>query len=207
MTSTMPQDQAPRHELMPTDHPPTQAEVEAAFVGGMPKLTGKIEVREYDPQWPVLYGREAERLRKLLGEKILALEHVGSTSVPGLAAKPIIDIDLSVENSADEDAYVPLLTAAGYRLTIREPDWHEHRLLKGPDTDINLHVWTLGSPEARRHKVLRDWLRENEADRSAYGAHKKTLAHRDYAYVYQYNNDKAGLIREILARALAALDG
>lgn len=188
---------------MPTDAPPTEEEAQSAFIGGMPKLEGNIEVAEYNPQWPQWYAREAARLRSLLGDRILALEHVGSTSVPGLAAKPIIDIDLSVANSAEEAAYVPLLERAGYRLTIREADWHEHRLFKGPETDINLHVWTLGSPEAERHKIFRDWLRANEDDRQAYAAHKKTLAERNYEYMYQYNNDKAALIREILARALA----
>lgn len=199
----MPENKPPVHELMPTDGPPTQQQMETAFVGGMPKLTGKIQVVDYDPQWPALYEREVKRLRAVLGDRILALEHVGSTSVPGLAAKPIIDVDLSLENSADEDAYAPLLEAAGYSLVIREPDWHEHRVFKGPDTNINLHVWTLGSPEATRHKVLRDWLRTHEADRIAYGEHKKTIAGRDYDYMYQYNNDKAEQIREILNRALA----
>ncbi|MFC3861353.1 GrpB family protein [Deinococcus antarcticus] len=97
-----------QHELMPTGTPPTQEEMEAAFIGEMPKPTGKIEVREYAQQWPALYEREAARLRAVLGGKILALEHVGSTSVPGLAAKPIIDIDLTVENSADETAHTGL---------------------------------------------------------------------------------------------------
>ena len=100
-----------QHELMPTGTPPTQEEVEAAFIGEMPKLTGKIEVREYAQQWPALYEREAARLLAVLGGKILALEHVGSTSVPGLAAKPIID--LTVENSADETAYTGLNSIPG----------------------------------------------------------------------------------------------
>ena len=193
-----------RHELMPTDAPPTQEQVEAAFVGGMPKLTSKLNVVDYNPEWPQWYEREAARLRALLGDRIRALDHIGSTSVPGLAAKPTIDIDLSLDDSADEAAYVPILEAAGYRLTIREPDWHEHRLFRVPDTDINLHVWTVGSPEAKRHLIFRDRLRENEADRRAYEAHKRAIVEREYAYVFQYNNDKAELLREILARALAA---
>ena len=80
-----------------------------------------------------------------LGPAVVQLEHVGSTSVPGLVAKPIIDILLVVRDSADEPSYVPALTGVGYRLVIREPDWLEHRLLKGPDTDINLHVFTAGA--------------------------------------------------------------
>jgi len=93
------------------------------------------------------------------------VEHIGSTAVPGLVAKPIIAILLVVANSADEPSYVPALEAAGYVLRIREPDWHQHRLFKGPDTNINLHVFTQGSEEARKHLTLRDWLRTNEADR------------------------------------------
>lgn len=194
----MPQD------LLPTDLPPGQAEAAASFVGEMPKLTHPIAVVDSDPQWAELYLREAARLRAVLGDKVLELEHVGSTSVPGLAAKPIIDLDLSVSDSADEAAYLPALEAAGYRLILREPHWLEHRMLKGPETEINLHVWTLGSPEAQRHLILRDWLRANAADRKMYGDHKRALAKRPYSYMYEYNNDKAGVIREILARALAA---
>ncbi|PNY80954.1 GrpB family protein [Deinococcus koreensis] len=192
---------------VPDAAPLTDAEMAAASVGGLTRLSGPIVLADSDPQWPVLFGREARRLRALLGGRVLALSHVGSTSVPGLCAKPIIDLDLTVADSADEAAYLPELEAAGYRLSVREPDFHEHRVLKGPDTDINLHVWSPGSPEATRHLIFRDWLRVNEADRQRYGALKRELAQRPYAYVHQYNNDKAALIREIYARAVAARGG
>ncbi|THF85023.1 GrpB family protein [Deinococcus sp. KSM4-11] len=192
---------------VPTDPPVTEAEMRAAFVVPPARLTGPIEVVPYDPQWPALYGREARRLRDLLGGRVLALEHVGSTAVPGLHAKPIIDLDLTVADSADEAAYVPTLEAAGYHLTIREPEWLEHRMFKGPDTDINLHVWSPGSPEAIRHVIFRDWLRTHPADRAAYAALKRDLATRPYAYIHEYNNDKSALIREIYARAAAAREG
>src|SRR6185503_17471334 len=97
-----------------------------------------------------------ERIRALLGEHVLRLEHVGSTSVAGLAAKPIVDIVLAVADSADEPAYVPALERGGCRLVIREPTWHEHRVCKGPDTDVNLHVSTAGSPEVTRMTAFRD---------------------------------------------------
>ncbi len=181
--------------------------MQAAWVGELPKLTGRVEVRSYDARWPHLYDQEAARLRRLLGERVLALEHVGSTAVPGLPAKPVIDIDLSLADSADEAAYLPLLEGAGYRLVIREPDWHEHRGFKGPDTNINLHVWTLGSPEAQRHVIFRDWLRKDEQDRERYGALKLELATRDFAYLHEYNNAKAPLIHAIYARALEAQGG
>lgn len=192
------------HPTQPDPEPVTEAQMRAVWVGELPRLTGRVEVRESDPEWPRLYEREAARLRGLLGERVLALDHVGSTAVPGLPAKPVIDLDLSLADSADEAAYLPVLEGAGYRLVVREPDWHEHRLFKGPDTNINLHVWTLGSPEAARHLIFRDWLRTNADDRQRYGRLKQELAGQDFEYVHEYNNAKAPLIHEIYARALAA---
>jgi GrpB-like predicted nucleotidyltransferase (UPF0157 family) len=107
-----------------------------------------IRLVEYDPDWPDRFKREAERIRAVLGDRVLQLEHVGSTAVPGLPAKPIIDLLLVLENSADEPAYVPDMEAAGYVLRIREPEWNEHRLFKGPDTNINLHVFSSGCPRS-----------------------------------------------------------
>jgi GrpB-like predicted nucleotidyltransferase (UPF0157 family) len=94
------------------------------------------------------------------------LEHVGSTSVPGLAAKPIIDILLIVPDSSDEPAWLPDLEAAGYVLVIREPDWYQHRCLKGPDTNVNLHVYSPGCPEIERYLIFRDRLRGHPEDRA-----------------------------------------
>lgn len=91
----------------------------------------KIEVVPYDPGWPVAFDRERQRIQRALGGAALNIEHVGSTSVPGLAAKPVIDIHLTVQDSADEGAYGPALEAAGYRLMHRAPGWFEHRLFKG----------------------------------------------------------------------------
>lgn len=110
----------------------------------------------YDDDWPRLFEREAERIRGALGNHALQIEHVGSTSVPGLAAKPVIDIVLVVADSADESAYVPDLEVAGYVLRIREPDWFEHRLLKGPDTNVNLHVFSRGCSEVQVMLDFRD---------------------------------------------------
>ena len=120
----------------------------AAYVDIMPRLTGPIQIVDYQSNWPELFQKEANNIGQILGNLVITLDHVGSTAVPGLAAKPIIDIDLSVANSADEPSYLPLLEAAGYRLIIREPDWQQHRMLKGPDIDINLHVWTIRSETA-----------------------------------------------------------
>ena len=133
----------------------------------------------------------------------LLVEHAGSTSVPGLAAKPIIDIVLAVPDSADERAYVPAMEAAGYVLRVREPDWFEHRLFKGPDTDINLHVFTAGSTEIDRMLLFRDWLRDSDADREAYLRVKRDLAQRTWRHVQHYADAKTAIIRQIMERACA----
>ncbi len=150
--------------------PLTEEQIRAAQVGELVPLVAPIQIVDYDPEWPRLYEREAERVQSTLGDRALLIEHVGSTSVPGLAAKPKIDMLLVVANSADESAYVPALEAAAYVLTIREPDWYEHRMFKGPDTDINLHVFSSGCRETDRMLLFRDWLRSNESDRRLYDA-------------------------------------
>jgi GrpB-like predicted nucleotidyltransferase (UPF0157 family) len=172
-----------------------------AYVGPPPEEHSKIEVADYDPEWPRLYEREAARIRDVLGVRIVRLEHAGSTSVPTLPAKPIIDIVLEVHDSADEPTYVPELEAAGYVLRIREPDWFEHRLFKGPDTNINLHVFSAGCEEAERMVRFRDWLRGYDADRERYAAAKRELAARDWKYVQQYADAKTAIVEEIMSRA------
>jgi GrpB-like predicted nucleotidyltransferase (UPF0157 family) len=169
-------------------------------------LRGKIEIADYDPEWPVLYAREEERIRSLLGDLVVRIEHTGSTSVPGLPAKPIVDIVLEVPDAADEDAYLPSLEAAGYVLTIRESDWLEHRMLKGPDTNINLHVFSADCAETDKMVLFRDWLRENTPDRELYARVKRELAARDWKYVQQYADAKTEIVQEILSRAHQARD-
>jgi GrpB-like predicted nucleotidyltransferase (UPF0157 family) len=170
-------------------------------VGGPVPLEGRIEVRDYDPAWPGLYEREAERIHRILGDRVVVLEHAGSTSVPGLPAKPIVDIVLEVPDSADEPGYADDLVSAGYRLVIREPDWFEHRTFKGPDTNVNLHVFTAGCSETERMLLLRDWLRTSAADRDLYARTKRSLAARDWKYVQQYADAKGDIVGEIMGRA------
>jgi GrpB-like predicted nucleotidyltransferase (UPF0157 family) len=180
--------------------PKTDEEILAVHVGG-PPLTGPVRVIDYDPEWPRLFQREAERVRAALGDRIVSLEHVGSTSVPGLAAKPRIDILLVVANSADELAYVPALAAVGYVLRIREPDWYEHRMFNGPDTAVNLHVFSPGCPEIERMLLFRDWLRDNTSDRQLYERTKRELARQNWKYTQNYADAKTAVVEEILARA------
>ena len=135
---------------------------------------------------------------------MLAIEHVGSTSVPGLWAKPLIDVDLTVADSADEPAYVPAMEAAGFVLRGREPEWEEHRMFRGADPTSNVHVWSPGAIEPRRTAAFRDWLREDEHDRAAYADLKRTLAKQGYTDVMDYNTAKGGLIYDIYERIFAA---
>ncbi len=181
--------------------PSTEEQIRAAQVGELVPLVAPIQIVDYDPEWPRLYEREAERVQSALGDRVLLIEHVGSTSVPGLAAKPKIDMLLVVANSADESAYVPALEAAAYLLTIREPDWYEHRMFKGPDTDINLHVFSSGCREINRMLLFRDWLRSNESDRRLYERTKRELASNNWKYMQNYADAKTAIVEKILARA------
>lgn len=177
--------------------------IESVTLGQLPQNVD-IVLAEYSPSWPALYAREAQRIEKALGSQALQLHHVGSTSVPGLCAKPIIDMLLVVPHSADEAAYLPQLLAAGYTLRIREPDWLEHRVIKGPDTDINLHVFSAGCPEIERMLLFRNWLRAHEDDRQLYADTKRTLAKRRWKYLQHYADAKTAVVEEIIRRALAA---
>ena len=179
----------------------TEAQIRAHTIGELKPLSGPISIVDYDPRWPVLFAREAERIRSVLGQLALQIEHIGSTSVPTLVAKPIIDILLVVTASADEAAYVPPMEAAGYTLRIREPDWHEHRMFKGPDTDLNLHVFSLGCPEIDRLLLFRDRLRSSPDDREEYAHAKLALSRQNWSYVQNYADAKSPIVEAILSGA------
>jgi DNA-3-methyladenine glycosylase I len=179
----------------------TDAEMEAHTIGEVTQLNAAIELAEYDPHWPELYAREERRIREALGDDARRVEHVGSTSVPGLAAKPVIDIVLAVPDSADEPAYVPALEAAGYMLRIREPKWFEHRLFKGPETNVNLHVFSDGCDEIERMIAFRDLLRTDPAELDRYLRTKRELAAREWRHVQHYADAKSAVVEDILARA------
>ncbi len=184
--------------------PLTDEEIRESTVGELVEHNATIDLAEYDPEWPRLYKGEAARIRGALGGKALRVEHVGSTSVPGLAAKPLIDIVLVVADSSDEGAYVPDLERAGYVLRIREPDWHEHRLFKGPDTNVNVHTFSEGCEEVDRMVAFRDWLRSHDDDRELYEHAKRELAEREWKYVQNYADAKSAVVTEIVARCESA---
>ena len=197
------------HELLRADddtHLATEKQLQKATIGELKVINSPIAIVEYAPVWPTLFDFEADRIRGALGPRVLRLEHVGSTAVPGLAAKPIIDILLVVPDTKDEDAYVPDLEAAGYVLRAREPDWYEHRFFKGPNRETNLHCFSDGCPEIKRMLVFRDWLRTNEDDRRLYERTKRELAAKTWKYVQNYADAKTAVVNEILTRAKAATD-
>jgi GrpB-like predicted nucleotidyltransferase (UPF0157 family) len=177
----------------------TDADLQRVTVGEREPHNARIRLDEYDPRWPELFSRERVRIESALGTRAVRVEHVGSTSVPGLAAKPIIDILLVVDDSGDEPSYVPALETAGYRLRIREPEWFEHRMLKGPDVDVNLHVFSAGASEIQRMLAFRDRLRLSDADRDRYAAVKRELAGREWRHVQHYADEKSAIVEEILS--------
>ena len=173
----------------------------AVTIGERKPHRAPVELVDYDPEWPRLYRREEERIRGALGDRVVLLEHAGSTSGPGLPAKPVIDIVLEVADTTDEDAYVPPLEEAGYVLRIREPDWFEHRLLKGVAPSVNLHVFPAGCPEVERMLRFRDHLRADEADRELYERTKRELAAQTWEHVQNYADAKSAVVEEIMGRA------
>ena len=166
-------------------------------------MPGRILIHDYDPQWPELFGSYARKIQDALGARALRIEHVGSTSVPGLAAKPVIDILLEVMDSADEGSYAPDLEAAGFTLHRREPDWFEHRMFKAPAGNLNLHVFSEDCQEIGRMLAFRNWLRAHPGDRDLYQRTKLALAGQEWETVQHYADAKTEVIKEILERARA----
>jgi GrpB-like predicted nucleotidyltransferase (UPF0157 family) len=194
-----------RAEIVEFDDSPPPPGESSWVPGAAPDAV--IEVADPDPDWPRRYGQLAGRIREALGWRALQLEHVGSTSVAGLPAKPIIDIDLTVADPGREQDYIPALEAIGFRLRIREPWWHGHRCLRADQPLCNLHVFGFDSPELVKHRIFRDWLRGNPDDRDRYAAAKRRAASEASAageHVEQYNARKEQVIREIYQRAFTA---
>jgi GrpB-like predicted nucleotidyltransferase (UPF0157 family) len=184
----------------------TEEQIRAATVGDLHVHGRPIHLAAYDPAWLELFVREARRITEALGERALRIEHVGSTSVPGLAAKPVIDILLILADSGDEQAYLPAMEAAGYVLHIREPAWYEHRMFVDPNAsvqvrDVQIHVLSKGCPEIERMLMFRDRLRINRTDRELYERRKRELARQEWRYVQNYADAKGAVIEEIITRA------
>ena len=179
--------------------------LETGLIGGVEKR--EIKVVNYDPDWPEEFETHAKVIADALGGSALRIEHVGSTSVPSLAAKPIIDILVVVEDSADESAYLPQLEAAGYVLRVREPDWNEHRMFRTHEEDVHVHVYSLGCPEVERTLAFRDRLRRNADDRRRYERTKRELAAQEWPDMNAYAEAKTEIIESIIAAAQAQSKG
>jgi GrpB-like predicted nucleotidyltransferase (UPF0157 family) len=198
-------------EVQMAEYPPevrhrfhgTPEQMAAALVGERPKRWSSIVIEDYDPAWAQRFAAVSRRLREALGGRVAGLEHVGSTSVPDLPAKPVIDIDLLLDDTAEESRYVPGLEALGYRLVLREPWWYGHRMLVSSAEDVHLHVWPRDAPEPIRHRLFRDWLRSHPEDRELYASAKRRLAGDTTDRPGDYNLAKNDVIDDIYERIFA----
>ncbi len=173
-----------------------------------------LRIEESDPTWAQHFRTQEGRVLTMLGERVLGIQHIGSTAVPGLPAKPIIDIDLTVVEPSDEAAYVPDLQRLGYVHWLTEPGWHEHRLLKQLSVPrVHLHVFGPDCPEVVRHRMFRDWLISNPRDRERYAEVKRAAAVRmaatgdadgELGFGMRYNRIKEPVIRGIYDRMFRA---
>jgi GrpB-like predicted nucleotidyltransferase (UPF0157 family) len=166
------------------------------LIGGRERPT--IVIADYDPGWPERFELHRDRVKQALGDTAKTIEHIGSTAVPGLAAKPIIDMLVTLEDPDDEVAIARALERAGYEPRVREPG---HRMLRTPERDVHVHIWASEDPEADRYLRFRDRLRASEPDRQAYEQLKRELATREWSDMNEYAAAKGSLIEAILARA------
>ena len=175
--------------------------IQKVVVSGNAEHNQTIILKPYDENWPVLFEREKQRISTILKDKALMIEHIGSTSVPGLIAKPIIDILLVVEDAGKEEDYVVDLVSHGYILRIKEPDFENHHMFLGPDTDIHLHVFSQGSKEIEKYLFFRNYLRAHQEARELYANTKKTLAKKKWKYVQNYADAKSDVVQQIMDAA------
>ena len=171
------------------------------YVTERPRLDGPVTLADPDDQWPVTAAALCDAIRSALGEVAVVVAHAGSTSVPGLPAKPILDLLLGVPDPADEAAYVPQLEGVGYHLRMREPEWREHRLLRREDPAVNLHVFAAGDDEISAMLAFRDHLRADRRDRDRYLRAKVELAARTWAHVQDYADAKSDVVSDVMSRA------
>ena len=174
------------------------AYLQSVLIGGREPVA--IVVRQYDPAWPARYSAVRARIQEALGLRALGIEHIGSTAVPGLAAKPIVDVLVTVADVEDEPAYAPALEAAGFPQRVREPG---HRMFRTPERDVHVHVYRSDAPAVADYLDLRDWLRGSTQDRDLYAATKQALATQQWTDMNDYADAKTDVIAAILTRARA----
>jgi len=176
------------------DNGPVANDIE--LIGGEEKR--KIVIVAFDPSWPERFETERTKIDGALMGVPHKVWHIGSTSVAGLSAKSVIDVQVAVPDPQREDEYLPLLVEAGYVLRVRKP---MHRMLRTPDLDVQIHVCGAGSDWERRHVLFRDWLRTSEEDRRLYAQLKSSLADTDWPTMNHYAEAKSAVIDEITSRA------
>lgn len=174
------------------------AYLDEVLIGGREKR--EIVIVDYDPAWPARFELERDLVRRALDKAPLGIEHIGSTAVPGLAAKPIIDLLVTVEDPDDDAATVPAMQSVGYELRVQEPG---HRMFRTPVMDVHVHVWADTNPEVERCLSFRDQLRRSPEDRDAYERLRRGLANRDWSDLNEYADAKGHLIEAILGKAKA----
>ena len=182
-----------------------EIELEIGLIGGPEKC--ELVLHEYSGEWPSRYRAHANNIARALGSVALQVEHIGSTSVLGLAAKPIIDILLVVPDSGNEVSYLPALENSGYEIRVREPEFDEHRMVRTPEKDVHVHVFSVGSQEIDRYLVFRNHLRRNANDRARYEAVKRSLAKKDWADMNEYAKSKSEVIESIIAAGSREQEG
>jgi GrpB-like predicted nucleotidyltransferase (UPF0157 family) len=174
-------------------------DLDGVLIGGEEERV--IEVVDYRPEWADRFSAEALRIQSAVGSAARRIEHVGSTAVPGLAAKPIVDVMVTVDDPEDETWFLVQLEGAGYQLRVREPG---HRMFRTPERDVHVHIWAAGGDDEHRHLMFRDWLRSSPADRGRYERTKRELAGR-YRDMNDYADAKSDLIEAIMQRARSVL--
>ena len=172
------------------------AYLDAVLIGGRERTT--IVIADADATWPERFTDLARRVEQALGATALSVEHIVSTAVPGLAAKPIVDVLLTVRSVDAEAEYVHPLEQAGFVLRVREPG---HRMLRTPERDVHLHVYAAGDQAVTDYLDLRDWLRESASDRALYEATKRDLAQREWSDMNDYADAKSDVVLDVLGRA------
>ncbi len=186
-----------RLRIVTAEREPRRPDVTTAeLVGGFEKRD--LVLADYDAQWSDAYLEHERRIRTALGSAAVQIEHIGSTSVPRLAAKPIIDVLITVDDITAEEDYLDQLLDAGYELRVREPS---HRMVRTPARDVHVHVLEVGDQAAHDYLLLRDHLRADPDDRYLYERTKRALLDQDWADMNAYAEAKTEVITEIKERA------
>jgi GrpB-like predicted nucleotidyltransferase (UPF0157 family) len=185
---------------MPKNGTPRRPDVEEVeFVGGTEKR--HLEVVPYNDEWSAIFAIHRDRLRAALHAVDVDIEHIGSTSVPGLAAKPIIDIVVAVDDITAEEDYLDPILEAGYLLRVREPG---HRLVRTPSRDVHVHIYEKDDEAVTRYLLFRNRLRTDSGDRDLYSSTKRALITQGFDDMNAYSDAKTDVIAAIMARAVSA---